>query len=80
MTFTVQATYENGVLRPAQPLPLEERERVELVIRTPQGLSEMTAAPPARVQQEALERLLAMNLPVADWEQMEQEIVRGAVE
>ncbi len=80
MTFTVEATYENGVLRPAQPLPLRERERVEIVVRTPPGLSETPPAPPAHVRQEALQRLLALNLPVADWEQMEEEIIRGAVE
>jgi len=80
MTLTVEATYENGVLKPAQPLPLREREKVELVIRTPQSPSETTPAPPAHVRQEALQRLLALNLPVADWEQMEQEIIRGAVE
>jgi predicted DNA-binding antitoxin AbrB/MazE fold protein len=80
MTFTVEATYENGVLRPAQPLPFREREKVELVIRTRQGLSETTSAPPALGRHKAIQRLLALNLPVADWEQMEQEIVRGAVE
>ena len=80
MNFTVEATYENGVLRPAQALPLREREKVEVTIRTPQSLSETTPAPPTRVQYEALQRLLALNLPVADWEQMEEEIVRGAVE
>jgi predicted DNA-binding antitoxin AbrB/MazE fold protein len=80
MTITIEATYENGVLRPAQPLPLREREKVELVIRTAQGPSDATAAPPSHVRREALQRLLGLNLPVADWEQMEQEIVRGAVE
>jgi len=30
MTITVQATYENGVLKPAQPLPLNEREQVQV--------------------------------------------------
>ena len=80
MTFTIEATYENGVLRPAQPLPLREREKLEVVIRTPQDLSEMAAAPPSHVRHEALQRMLTLNLPVADWEQMEQEIVRGAVE
>jgi len=34
----VEATYENGVLKPAQPLPLKEREKVEIVIRTPQQI------------------------------------------
>ncbi len=73
MTFTIEATYENGVLRPAQPLPLRDREKVELVIRT------TVLVPPDRARDEALQRLLALNLPVADWEQMEGEIVRGAV-
>ena len=31
-------------------------------------------------RREALERLLSLQLPVADWDQMEQEIIRGAVE
>ena len=30
MAITVEAIYENGVLKPAQPLPLKERERVTL--------------------------------------------------
>lgn len=33
--LVVEATYENGFLKPAQPLPLKEHEKVELVIRTP---------------------------------------------
>ena len=74
MTLTVEATYENGVLKPSGPLPLAERQRVELVIRAPASDS----TPNER--QQALERLVALQLPVGDWEQMEQEIVRGAVE
>jgi predicted DNA-binding antitoxin AbrB/MazE fold protein len=34
MTLAVEAIYENGVLKPAQPLPLRERERVEVTVRT----------------------------------------------
>jgi predicted DNA-binding antitoxin AbrB/MazE fold protein len=79
MTITTKATYENGVLRPAQPLPLREREKVEVVIRTPFA-SENSTTLPAQERQEALRRLLSLDLPVADWEQMEQEIIRGAVE
>src|SRR5688572_8152128 len=79
--LVVEAIYENGVLRPAQPLPLKERQRVEVVIRTPvHSHSEVPTAPPVGERQEALERLLSLELPVADWEQMEQEIIRGAVE
>ena len=38
MTITVEATYENGVLKPARPLPLHEHEKVEIVIRTPAAI------------------------------------------
>ncbi len=81
MTLTVEGTYENGVLRPAQPLPLKEFEKVEVVIQTDlQNRSDSPAAPPFHERQAALERLLSLHLPVADWDQMEQEIIRGAVE
>ena len=81
MTLTVEATYENGVLKPARPLPLQEREKVEVMIRTLlQSHSDIPTAPPVDERQAALERLLSLQLPVADWEQMEQEIIRGAVE
>jgi predicted DNA-binding antitoxin AbrB/MazE fold protein len=32
MTLTVEAIYENGVLKPAQPLPLKEHETVRITI------------------------------------------------
>ncbi len=31
-------------------------------------------------REEALERILSLQLSVSDWEQMEEEIIRGAVE
>ena len=34
MNFTVVATYENGVLKPEQPLPLQERDKVRVTIET----------------------------------------------
>jgi predicted DNA-binding antitoxin AbrB/MazE fold protein len=69
-------SYENGVLRPAHSLPLQEKEKVEIVIRKlPSNAQTLTAE-----RREALERLLAQHLPVADWDQMEQEIIRGAME
>jgi predicted DNA-binding antitoxin AbrB/MazE fold protein len=37
MTLTVEAIYENGVLKPAQPLPLKDQERVRITLST--GLS-----------------------------------------
>ena len=33
MTLTVEAVYENGVLKPAQPLPLKEHEAVQVTIQ-----------------------------------------------
>ena len=32
MTITVEATYENGVLKPARPLPLKEQEKVRVTV------------------------------------------------
>jgi predicted DNA-binding antitoxin AbrB/MazE fold protein len=32
MSIVVQATYENGVLKPDRPLPLGEREKVRVTI------------------------------------------------
>jgi predicted DNA-binding antitoxin AbrB/MazE fold protein len=34
MKLTVQATYENGVLKPDQPLPFRDQERVQLTVET----------------------------------------------
>jgi predicted DNA-binding antitoxin AbrB/MazE fold protein len=34
MTLTVQATYENGVLKPTEPLPLKEHEKVQVTLHT----------------------------------------------
>ena len=35
MALTVEAVYENGVLKPTQNLPLKEHERVRVSIHTP---------------------------------------------
>lgn len=32
MTITIEAIYENGVLKPCQPLPLAEQERVRVTV------------------------------------------------
>jgi predicted DNA-binding antitoxin AbrB/MazE fold protein len=34
MTLTVEAIYKNGVLKPVQPLPLKEQERVQVTVHT----------------------------------------------
>jgi predicted DNA-binding antitoxin AbrB/MazE fold protein len=33
VSITVEAVYENGVLKPAQPLPLEEHEKVHITVK-----------------------------------------------
>jgi predicted DNA-binding antitoxin AbrB/MazE fold protein len=43
MTVTVEAVYENGVLKPAQPLPLREHETVRVTIETTRTWVEETA-------------------------------------
>ena len=35
MAITIEAVYENGVLKPVEPLPLKEHERVKVTIETP---------------------------------------------
>ena len=33
MAITIEAVYENGVLKPAQPLPLKEHEKVRIIVK-----------------------------------------------
>lgn len=33
MAITVEAVYENGVLKPAQPLPFKEHEQVQVTVQ-----------------------------------------------
>jgi predicted DNA-binding antitoxin AbrB/MazE fold protein len=37
MSLTVEAVYENGVLKPVQPLPLKEHEHVRITIQPVQS-------------------------------------------
>jgi predicted DNA-binding antitoxin AbrB/MazE fold protein len=43
MAITIEATYENGVLKPSQPLPLNEHEKVRLTVEPAQTWAERTA-------------------------------------
>ncbi|MCI0462357.1 MAG: antitoxin family protein [Gemmataceae bacterium] len=43
MPITVEAIYENGVLKPAQLLPLKEREKVQITVQTAVDLVRRTA-------------------------------------
>ncbi len=42
MVITVEAVYENGVLKPKQPLPLQERQTVQITVQT--QISSLVAA------------------------------------
>jgi predicted DNA-binding antitoxin AbrB/MazE fold protein len=43
MVLTVEATYENGVLKPAQPLPLREHEKVQVIVKPAMSRVRQTA-------------------------------------
>jgi predicted DNA-binding antitoxin AbrB/MazE fold protein len=43
MVITVEAVYENGVLKPREPLPLKEHEKVRITIESAPSWVERTA-------------------------------------
>jgi predicted DNA-binding antitoxin AbrB/MazE fold protein len=43
VSITIEAIYEDGVLKPAQPLPLKEHEKVRIRIETAITWAERTA-------------------------------------
>lgn len=43
MTMTIEATYENGVLKPSVPLSLPEHEKIQVTIHSPTSRAEQTA-------------------------------------
>jgi predicted DNA-binding antitoxin AbrB/MazE fold protein len=43
MSVTIEATYENGVLKPHQPLPFKEREQVQVTVHTASNWVQETA-------------------------------------
>lgn len=43
MLIRVEACFENGVLRPLQPLPLEEHEQVRITVEAERSWAERTA-------------------------------------
>ena len=43
MTLTVDAIYENGVLKPAEPLPLKEHEKVQVTVKSSMSRVRQTA-------------------------------------
>ena len=43
MIITVEATYENGVLKLERPLPLSEHERVQVSVQSKQSIARESA-------------------------------------
>jgi predicted DNA-binding antitoxin AbrB/MazE fold protein len=43
MMITVDATYENGVLKPLEPLPFSEQQRVRITVGPPTSRARQTA-------------------------------------
>jgi predicted DNA-binding antitoxin AbrB/MazE fold protein len=60
MATSVLAVYENGVLRPVQPLPLAEGETVEITV------APVRSASSAQADEEAIRRIRAART-VAEW-------------
>jgi predicted DNA-binding antitoxin AbrB/MazE fold protein len=60
MTLTIHATYENGILKPAEPLPLKQHERVQVIVIRKPSLAEQTAGLIGwKGEAETFERVLA---------------------
>lgn len=58
MTITVEAVYENGVLKPTRPLPLKEHEKVTVTVAPAMSIARQTAGMvPWTGDAETLERL-----------------------
>ena len=43
MAIVIEATFEDGVLKPSEPLPLEEHEKVKMTIHSSISLARQTA-------------------------------------
>ena len=60
MAITVDAIYEDGVLKPVQPLPFGEHEKVRITVAESQpSLTEQIAARVRTLSPETLDRLPA---------------------
>jgi predicted DNA-binding antitoxin AbrB/MazE fold protein len=59
MAFIIEAIYENGVLKPAAPLPLAEHEKVTVMVQPAVSLARQTAGMiPWTGDVETLDRLI----------------------
>ena len=42
MAITIEAIYEDGVLKPTRPLPLKEHQRVQVTLLRPASVADQT--------------------------------------
>jgi predicted DNA-binding antitoxin AbrB/MazE fold protein len=59
MAITIEATYENGVLKPAEPLPLREHEKVRVTV---ESAKDSAASPP-----DEAERIVRRSYGLLGW-------------
>ena len=59
MAITIDAIYENGVLKPAEPLPLKEQERVRVTVEL---MKERAVTPP-----DEAERIVRRSYGLLGW-------------
>ena len=58
MPLTIEAIYENGVLKPTEPLPFKEQEKVTITVQSAPSLARQTAGMvPWTGDAETLERI-----------------------
>ncbi len=68
MAIVVEATYENGVLKPAAPLPLGEHEKVRVTVETqPDPVLETYGIIGWKGTHEELEQILAEAEEIEDF-------------
>jgi predicted DNA-binding antitoxin AbrB/MazE fold protein len=61
MTITVDATYEQGVLKPVQPLPFAEHEKVRLTVEPQAAAQDQIESAGATPQPPIWERIVALT-------------------
>jgi predicted DNA-binding antitoxin AbrB/MazE fold protein len=71
MAQTIEAVFENGVLKPLQPIALEEGQRVRLFISQPQE-PETTANLPLEQQMRQLGYQAFADVPDEEWEKISE--------
>jgi predicted DNA-binding antitoxin AbrB/MazE fold protein len=70
MTIDVDAVYENGVLKPKEPLDLPEKAKVHVTIET----AAPARTPLGRRLRALRSQILRSGVPALGWEQIEEEV------